>query len=738
MKSKKLLSILTATAILVGLTGCAESSGSSNSTSDSGSSNSSSSITTDDTSDNSDAGDGDDFDVEAYTKKSSEIYNNVLGEFNKYYRKAESAATVSERFANMAIAEAKLLESGVFLPTQANGGRYAIGRVAPYTITPTLWGNDQYKYYRMLVATDFIKTEDREAIKAMYKEKAGTGTFEQSLKDFLAEKGYTLKDDLQWVIASDPVTWDILATSQQPDSEPLVNTYDGLLEYDPEGTLQPALAESYTVSEDGLTYTFKIRQGVKWVDSQGREVGEVKADDFVAGMQHMMDAAGGLEYLVEDIIKNAKEYNAGTVTDFSQVGVKAVDDYTLEYTLAKPTSFFTTMFGYNVFAPMCRSFYESKGGKFGADFDSSAADYTYGTSPDNIAYCGPFLVTSFTEKNSIVFAQNESYWNKDAMNIKSMKFNYNDSSDVTKIYTDLKAGTVDQAGLTNATLPTAKNEGLFDKYHFVSKTDATTFNMFVNLNRQAFANSNDTTKAVSTMTEEEKTRTNTAVQNVHFRRALCYSVDRGEYQAQAAGEELKYNALRNTFVPGNFVQLTEDITIDINGTATAFSAGTNYGVIVQAQLDADGIPIKVYDPEADGGLGSGDGFDGWYNPENAKAEIDTAVEELKTAGLEVSPEKPIHIELPYPVNSEVYVNRANVIKQSIEAALGGNVVIDLLGCADVNEWSYAAFYGQYGYEMNFDIGDLSGWSPDYGDPATYLNTMLPDYAGYMVKCIGLF
>ncbi len=758
MKSKRLLSILTAAAILVSLTGCNTDSGSSGSSSDAGSSNSSQSTPADNSSDTpsdsgseSDAqtstatgegegeGEGTEIDVEAYTAKSSEIYNNVLGEFHEYYQKAESASTVSERFALMAIAEAKLLEAGVFLPTSSNGGRYALGRLAPHTVTNILWGNDAYKYYRCMIATEFIKAEDRTAIKDMFKQTAGTGTFEQSLKDFLAEKGYTLKDDFQYVYTSDPTTWDIMATSQQPDSEPIVNTYDNLLEYDLEGVLQPALAESLpTVSEDGLTYTFKIRQGVKWVDSQGREVGEVKADDFVAGMQHMMDAKGGLEYLVQDIIVGATGYIKGEITDFSQVGVKAVDDYTLEYTLEKPTSFFTTMFGYNVFAPVCRSFYESKGGKFGADFDSSAADYTYGTSPDNIAYCGPFLITSATEKNSIVFEQNPTYYRIDEMNIKSMKWNYNDNSDVTKAYNDLKAGTLDNVGLNSSTLPTAREEGLFDEYSYVSSTDATTFNMFINLNRQAFANTNDPSQVISTKSEEEKARTNQAVQNLHFRRALCYSVDRAEYNAQANGEELKLNSLRNGFVPGNFVELAEAVTVDINGTATDFPAGTKYGVIVQAQLTADGSPIKCYDPTLDEGLGSSDGFDGWYNPDAAAAEIATAVEELKAEGLEISPDAPIHIELPFPINSEVYVNRANVIKQSIEGATGGNIVIDLLECPSTYEWSYAAFYGQYGYDMNFDIGDLSGWGPDYGDPATYLNTMLPDYAGYMAKCLGLF
>lgn len=86
----------------------------------------------------------------------------------------------------------------------------------------------------------------------------------------------------------------------------------------------------------------------------------------------MMDAQGGLEYLIEGIITNASQYISGEVTDFSQVGVKAVDDYTLEYDLEAPCTYFTTMLGYNVFAPMNRSFYESMGGKFGVEYDPDA------------------------------------------------------------------------------------------------------------------------------------------------------------------------------------------------------------------------------------------------------------------------------------------------------------------------------------------------------------------------------
>ena len=111
---------------------------------------------------------------------------------------------------------------------------------------------------------------------------------------------------------------------------------------------------------------------------------------------------------------------------------------------------------------------------------------------------------------------------------------------------------------------------------------------------------------------------------------------------------------------------------------------------------------------------------------------------FKEQGVEISAENPIYVDLPYPSNVELYSNRANSIKQSVEAALGGKVIIDLVACADTTEWLYTGYYTSYGYEANFDIFDLSGWGPDYGDPQTFLDTMLPDYAGYCVKSLGIF
>ena len=678
-----------------------------------------------------------------YDALSQAIYDDVLGEFLTVYEAAKAATNVSERQALMAVAEAKLLGSGVMLPLGSNGGNYAISRVAPYTATTTLWGNDYKRFHNMVITTEPLAPEVRDEMKAKWNELKDDDSvyYEDWAKEFLTEKGYTLKDTYTLGYASDPQTWDVLATSMAADSEAIINTYDGLYEYDLENKLQPALAESYTVTDnaDGTqTYTFKIREGAVWVDSQGRKVADVKADDFVAGMQHMLDAMGGLEYLVQGIIVNATEYITGDVTDFAEVGVKALDDYTLEYTLCQPTSYFMTMLGYGVFAPLSREYYTSKGGQFGADFDSTAASYTYGKTPNDIAYCGPYVVTNATAENTIVFKANESYWNADKVGIKTITWLFNDGQDPTKAYNDMLAGTIDGCGLNSSAVEAAKADGNFEKLAYVSACDATSFMAFTNLRRVATANFNDPTAVVSPKSEEDVARWNAAVLNQHFRLALALAVDRGAYNAQVVGEELKLTSLRNSYTPGNFVAMAEDVTIDINGEAKTYPAGTYYGQIVQDQLDADGIAITAWDPTAEGGIGSSDGFDGWYNAEAAAAELATAIEELAAQGLEISAENPIYLDLPCFTTSEAYANRGNAYKQSIESALGGCVIVNLTECVDSAQWYYAGYYPATGAEDNYDVCDLSGWGPDYGDPQSYLDTMLPQYAGYMTKAIGVF
>ena len=279
---KKLLSILLALAMVFSLAGC-----------------------------NNNGGGSDEPVEKSYAEISYDVYMANLGEFYEAYMNAKEAATVSEKYALMAQSEAKLMESAVMLPLYTRGGNYGISRVVPYSTDFALWGVSDERIETALVATEFIRAEDRDALRDMYNELQGTGTYNAKAKAYLEGKGYTLKNTYDIGYTSEPQTWDALATSKEADTEMIIQTLDLLMRYDSEGMQQPALAESYEVSEDGSVYTFHLREGVKWVDAQGREVADVTADDFVAGMQHALDSQGGLEYLVQGVIVNADEFLSG-------------------------------------------------------------------------------------------------------------------------------------------------------------------------------------------------------------------------------------------------------------------------------------------------------------------------------------------------------------------------------------------------------------------------------------------
>ena len=695
----------------------------------------------------------DDFDQAAFDAASDEIYDEILGEFYDLYMTAKDEVSDTDlRMALMAIAEAKMLESGAYSPGQANaGGLYAISKIIPHSAPSVVWGFDGDTLGRalknLLIVNEILTPDVRAELTAKWTELKGTGTWNEWAKQWAADNGYTLYDYITITYAGEPSTWDALASYQSTVGDPVSLLTDTLLTYDCEDQLQPALAESYEVSEDGLTYTFHLRQGSKWVTYQGTEFGEVKADDFVAGLQHAADANIGLASVLFGAIENYEAYAYGEITDFDQVGVKALDDYTVEYTLEVPCPWFDTLTGYSLMYPMSRDYYTSQGGKFGADFDAAASDYQYGTDPQHILYNGPYLISNYTYQNRMVFTENPSF--RDAANtpIKTITMLYNDGTDPTFGWTNFMNGTLNASvSLTGENLELAKTTKVedeeedvtyFDKYAYVSAVDATSMFSAINVNRFAYANYNDETAVRSPQTVTDAQRTNAAVSNRNFRLALNFALDRGALGAIAFGEELKYNRLINSYVPGTLVSLSKDVTVDINGTATTFPAGTYYGEILQAQIDADGFPVQVWDPNGNDGVGSSSGFDGWYNPATAAEYLDKAIEELGADGIEISAENPIYIDISYMSFSTVYGARDQATKQSIEAALGGKVIINLVDTVDVDTFYYATYYGNTGYTMNYDFAyGASGWSPDYGDAQSYLDTLLPGGSMVIVAGIG--
>ena len=339
--------------------------------------------------------DWDAIDAMDYEDASDAIYEAALGEYAAYYAVAkEETEDMDRRMALMALAEAKMLESGVFIPIYGDGGAYAMSRVVPRTGTTVLWGLDEYKWYNMLVANEIIKSDDRDALIGLWGEAEDADAYYAAARAYLDEHGYTLDDKYVTNSGYNVNIWDAIATSYTSDSMFTTGTFDFLLEYDIKGVQQPCLATSYDVSADGTVYTFHLRDDVYWVDQQGRQLEQVTANDWVTSMMHLADNNDELGYLMTSTdgcgIKNYDAYIASECA-FDEVGVKAIDDFTLEYTLEADFPSFITMMGYGCFAPMNYNFYKSQGGTFGAEGDEYTAG-NYGTSPSTIAYCGAYVI----------------------------------------------------------------------------------------------------------------------------------------------------------------------------------------------------------------------------------------------------------------------------------------------------------------------------------------------------------
>ena len=239
--------------------------------------------------------------------------------------------------------------------------------------------------------------------------------------------------------ASEVSTLNYLIASTQWDQTVGANIVDSLVEYDNLGNIIPGLAESWENSEDGLTWTFHLRQGQKWYDYQGNEVAELTANDFVSALKYVLtpEYASKVEYAVEGArIKNAAEYYAGEVTDFAEVGVKALDDYTVEYTLSAPVPYFLSTLTYVCFLPA-----------YGPLVDELGADF--GTSNDKLYYSGAYIMDVFEPQVEHHYVKNANNWDAANIFIDEIQRTYNPESSTLSPVMALR-GEIDSAGLDNS------------------------------------------------------------------------------------------------------------------------------------------------------------------------------------------------------------------------------------------------------------------------------------------------
>ncbi|MDY6011504.1 peptide ABC transporter substrate-binding protein [Clostridium sp.] len=201
------------------------------------------------------------------------------------------------------------------------------------------------------------------------------------------------------------------------------NAFEGLVRLDENEKAIPGVAKEWKVSDDGLTYTFTIRDDAKWSDGK-----PVTAKDFEYSWKRVLNKETASEYVYQFwYIKNAQEYYNGKV-DEKDLGIKVIDDKTLEVTLNAPTPYFAELMAFPTYMPVRQDVVEANGDK-------------WINSPETYISNGPFKLTDYQMKDSYTFEKNENYWNKD--NVKLEELVYKMATDETSSYASLESENFD-------------------------------------------------------------------------------------------------------------------------------------------------------------------------------------------------------------------------------------------------------------------------------------------------------
>lgn len=341
------------------------------------------------------------------------------------------------------------------------------------------------------------------------------------------DDGKYAKDQVyKTVYAEEIQTINYLTTATTVEFALAANLVDTLVDYDMYGVLQPALAETWNVSEDGLTWTFNLRQGVKWVDFEGVEVAETTAHDFVSAAQFMLipENESATANLFYSVVKNAEEYFNGEITDFAEVGIKAEDDYTLVYTLKEPIPYFESMLTYVCFFPVYGPFLEEMGDQFG-------------TANSALLYNGAYILSEFEPQMHRVLTKNPTYW--DAGNIHIVELNYKYNKEATAL-----AGEMYKRGEISAvSIPAANIDEWMNNPELKAQVRPGTLGSYTYFYALNFDPKFDA--------QYEPENWKIAVNNGNFRRSIMTAINR----VAAMQTEEPYNPeyrIINTITPPNF------------------------------------------------------------------------------------------------------------------------------------------------------------------------------------------
>ncbi|MGF9910538.1 peptide ABC transporter substrate-binding protein [Brevibacillus porteri] len=272
---------------------------------------------------------------------------------------------------------------------------------------------------------------------------------------------------LKWSINSEPPSMDPGIAVDADSFDMIYAAFEGLTSYDLNGQLVNATAESFTNSPDYMNYTFKIRKDAKWSNGD-----PVTAHDFVYAIKRNLDPKTASEYAYQlYYIKGGEEYNTGK-GKAEDVGVKAVDDYTVEFNLKSPTPFFRELTFFPTLFPLHQKTLEG--------------NPQWANEAKTIVGNGPFIMDTWEHKSRIVFTKNPNYWDKD--NVKLDRIEIAMIEDNNTAFSMFENGDIDWGGYPASTLPTDAIPTLKDAGKLMVADNPGTQSVVFNTNKPPFNN----------------------------------------------------------------------------------------------------------------------------------------------------------------------------------------------------------------------------------------------------------
>ena len=472
-------------------------------------------------------------------------------------------------------------------------------------------------------------------------------------------------------------TFNILYSQRLEDTENLTNLVDGLLESDTKGELVPCIAEEWGTEDGGLTWTFKLREGVKWVDMNGQEKADCNAQDFATGLEWVLNfykndssnttmpiemikgASEYYEYTKTLSEEEAKALTAGEGSKFREmVGLETPDDYTVVYHCVTEKPYFDSLASYVCLYPMSQAMVDELGGP----------DAVRSMNNENMWYNGCYTMTSYIQGNEKIFTKNPMYWDTEAKLFDTVTVKMVESNDVAfQLY---QTGDVDYVQLGEAQVNTiakdANNE--FHDYLVPDVPSHFSYQMQFNYNK----NKEDGTP---------DTNWNTAVANEAFRLSWYYGLDFTNYWKRV-------NAIDPMSCENNFYTMKGLVYT---------SDGTDYTDLVRAEL----------------GLGEENGQTPVrLDAEKAEQYKQQAIEELTAQGVTF----PVEVDYYIQASSQTALDSANVVAQMFSDCLGDDYV-------KLNIKTYIQSVRNEVIIPHLHSITNNGWGADYADPQNYLGQM---------------